>query len=107
MPEIVYEYPLDEEAQNWYRFRIMTNRGRVIQFTAQYETTIAGRRFPVLRFDNAHGFAHRDRLDRRGNVVEKSPLTAARTPADALGIGEQDIRTNWRRYRQEFLGESS
>ena len=104
MPEIVYEYPLDEEAQNWYRFRVMTDRGRVIQFAAQYETTIAGRRFPVVRFDNAHGFAHRDRLDRRGNVVEKFPLTTASTPADAIRIGEQDIRTNWRRYRQEFLG---
>lgn len=107
MPEIEYELQLDSQGLNWYRLRISTERGRVVTFIAQYETIIDGRRVPVVRFDNAHGFAHRDKLDRRGTVREKTPLPVWLTPAQALNTGERDIRTNWRRYRRDFFGDLS
>lgn len=107
MPEIEYELQLDGHGLDWYRFRIVTDRGHVVLFTTQYETTIDGRRVAVVRYDNAHGFAHRDKLNRRGEVIEKSPFAAELTPAQALNIGIRDIRANWRKYRKEFLGESS
>jgi hypothetical protein len=107
MPEIDYELQLDSRGLEWFRFRIVTERGQVVTFTAQYETTLDGKRVPVVRYDNAHGFAHRDLLDRRGQVVQKSPLADALTPAEALNIGERDIRRNWRRHQRAFLGASS
>jgi hypothetical protein len=107
MPEIEYEFQLDGHGLDWYRFRIVTDRGHVVLFTTQYETTVDGRRVPVVRYDNAHGFAHRDRLNRRGDVIEKSPFAEGLTPAQALNIDIRDIRSNWRKYRQDFFGESS
>jgi hypothetical protein len=79
----------------------------VTAFAIQYETTVAGRRQPVVRYDSTHGFAHRDLLDRRGQLLEKTPLVGNPPFAKALQIGEQDIRANWRRYRRDFLGEES
>jgi hypothetical protein len=103
MPTTEYEVPLDETGLEWVRFRFTTRGGQVTAFTVQYETTVAGRRVPVVRYDNAHGFAHRDLLDRRGQISIKETLAGAPTPADALQIGERDIRENWQRYRRDFL----
>jgi hypothetical protein len=105
MPTTEYEVPLDDTGQEWVRLRFTTRGGQVTTFMVQYETTVGGRRVPVVRYDNAHGFAHRDLLVRGGHVSTKSVLAGAPTPAAALQIGERDIRTNWQRYRRDFLGD--
>ncbi len=94
MPEIDYEAPLDDAEQEWIRVRFSTLGGRVTTYAVQYETSIAGRRIPVVRFDNAHGFPHRDLLDRNGRAVEKRPIAGKPTPGAALKQGQQDIQTN-------------
>ena len=66
-----YEFPLDEEAQEWLRIRLTRTGGEVDAFTVQYETTIHGKRLPVARYDGAHGRAHRDLLDRMGEEIDK------------------------------------
>ena len=105
MPRIEYDDAIDDHAQEWLRVRVDTKGGRVEHFTVQYETTIAGKRTPVARFDNAHGYAHRDLLDRRGRVIDKQPLPGNPPFNQALQIGRQDLLANWRRYRADFLGE--
>jgi hypothetical protein len=74
-----------------------------VRFAIQYETTIGGERFPVVRYDTAHGFAHRDRLDRRGRVIAKDALGAGLSLTDALLLAERDVRQNWQRYRRDFV----
>lgn len=103
MPTKEHDLALDDRALNWLRLRITTARGRVTGFLVQYETTLGGKRIPVVRYDGAHGFAHQDVLDRRGNVVEKRRLPADLTFDEALQVGERDLRVNWRRYRRAFL----
>lgn len=105
MPTIDFIAPLDEEGQEWIRYRFTIDRGQVRTFTIQYETTAGEERMPVVRYDNAHGFAHRDLLDRRGRIIAKNPLVGTPTPKEALQIGEQDILDNWQRYRQRFFGD--
>jgi hypothetical protein len=104
MPPVLTEYDiaLDDAAQEWLRERIWTENGQVVGFTVQYETTLAGERVPVVRYDTAHGFAHRDRMSRSGKPV-KDPLGDNLSLQDALQIAERDIRQHWQRYRQEFL----
>jgi hypothetical protein len=48
-----------------YRVRYETHKGQVIGFVVQLEfkTTLGWR--PVVRYDTAHGFAHRDSLSVR------------------------------------------
>ena len=97
-----YEDALDDAAQEWLRMRIWTDRGQVVRFTVQYETTLAGRRVPVVRYDTAHGYAHRDRLNPRGEAVTKDALGLGVSLADTLAVAEQDVRQHWRRYRRDF-----
>ena len=103
MPTTEFEAPLDEEALEWVRYRFTTEGGTVTAFTVQYETTLDGRRLPVVRFDMAHGFCHRDILDRRGHNVSKQRLSDDPSLGEALQRGAADIRNNWRRYREAFL----
>lgn len=102
MPEIDYEVQLDDAGLEWLRVRITTTGGQVMTFAVQYETTIDEHWAPVVRYDNAHGFAHRDVIDIQGRVV-KEPLVGFPTPKIALDIGDRDIRANWRRYRRNYL----
>ncbi len=93
---------LDDSGLEWLRVRITTAGGHVKTFTIQYETIVDGERAPVVRYDNAHGFAHRDLIDRQGQVT-KYPLAGAPAPKTALDTGVRHIRANWRRYRRYFL----
>jgi hypothetical protein len=105
MPQIEYEVALDETALEWMRVRFATVRGQVMTFAIQYETTDHGERVPVVRYDNAHGFAHRDVLNRRGQIIDKRPIAGAPEPNIALNVGERDIQENWERYRRAFFGD--
>lgn len=105
MPPVDFLAPLDDKGLECIRCRFTTERGQVTIFTIQYETTVGEQTMPVVRYDNAHGFPHRDLLDRRGRIIAKSPLAGAPTPKEALHIGERDIVENWQRYRQRFFGD--
>jgi len=48
---------------------------------------------PVVRYDTAHGFAHRDLLDIKGRV-KKTPLFN-QDYNDALSFAESDLKANW------------
>ena len=58
----------------------------------------------MIRYDNHHGFCHRDRLNRRGEVVEKTLID--RSPGVVATLSANDIKANWQAYRQQFLGSS-
>lgn len=103
MPEIAYRYMLDATGLNWRRVRLSTVDGRVVTFVVQYETIVDGKLMPVIRYDNHHGFCHRDRLNRRGDVVEKSPIDGS--PGDVATLGTNDIKANWELYLEQFMGE--
>ncbi len=72
MPQISYLDPLSRDRLEWLRVRLTAERGEVLSFTAQYETIEDGERLAVVRYETAHGFAHIDILNRRGDVVEKN-----------------------------------
>lgn len=107
MPTREFDAPLDDAGLEWIRYRFTTEGGQVTAFAIQYETTVADRRMPVVRYDGAHDFAHRDLLNRAGGLVEKLPLAGDPSFREALQIGERDIRANWPRYRRNFLGDQS
>ena len=102
MPEKEFLLPLDDAEYEWMRVRFTTLGGSVITFAVQYETTIEGQRVPVVRYDNAHGFCHRDIFTLKG-TASKQPQNG--TPAQVLSQGSQDIQENWQRYRYNFFGE--
>lgn len=76
---------------------------QVIEFTVQLEINLRGEWKPVIRYDTAHGFAHRD-FFHAGGRAEKTPLPIGDYNS-ALTFAEMDLRANWELYRERFLKE--
>jgi len=87
-----------------YRHVHMTEKGKIVFFRVQYETRLSAIWYPVVRYDTAHGFAHRDLLNMKGEA-EKTPLFI-QDFNDALTFAESDLKTNWQLYKRRFLEES-
>jgi hypothetical protein len=94
---------LDDYARNWLRVEFTREGKELLTFLAQYEIMIEDGVYPVVRFDGAHGFAHRDLLNRRGDVIDKYELPGNPSFGQALEIGRRDILANWQLYRANFL----
>lgn len=84
-----------------YRHLHIKDAGKILYFRVQYETSVKDIWYPVVRYDTAHGFAHRDLLDIKGNV-EKTPLFN-QDYNDALIFAESDLKNNWKQYKDKFL----
>jgi hypothetical protein len=95
-----FTVPLDADARMQVRHQI--DRGQIRAFTVQLEVLYKNQWTPVVRYDTAHGFAHRDLYTRSGRQF-KTPLgmdfNQART------FAQRDILMNWQDYRRIFLGE--
>ena len=95
-----YRVRLRDE-QDFLRVLIQVERGVVLRFVVQYEAVLDGATYPVVRYDSAHGAAHRDILDRTGRVIDKHWIfnkTYAEVATDAIA----DIKANWPTYREAF-----
>lgn len=92
--------PLDTNARMrvWHQ----VGRGKIQAFTVQLEVFYKDQWAPVVRYDTAHSFAHRDLYTRSGRQF-KTPLgmdfNRART------FAQRDILMYWQEYRRIFLGE--
>ena len=97
------EFVLPFSPEDRYRHYHLRIRNEVVDFSVQYETLINGKWFPVVRYDTAHGFAHRDILRMKGEK-RKTPIFVG-DKNDALTFAENDIKDNWEVYKQRFLQE--
>jgi hypothetical protein len=74
-----------------------------VEFCVQYETMIAGRWHPVVRYDSAHEEPHRDVLHLNGS--ETKEVYSGFRMDDVLTSGQRDIVVNWPRYRAMYEKE--
>jgi len=102
-----YVHHLNADNTDRIRVRLRVEQGLVSQFTVQYETEIERSWFPVLRYDTAHGYAHRDRLDRSGHNVEKLLLGTNERYSEIVTSAITDLKDNWPIYREQFVNRSS
>lgn len=95
--------PIGSAGDKRLRFRIGTKKGKVVEILVQLEVLVEGVWKPVVRYDNAHDFAHRDILDLKGREAEKTPLKLG-SLGEVLEYAEQDSidRLGW--YVERFLG---
>jgi len=94
---------LGESDRDRYRLYCATESGQVAIFRVQYEAFIDGRWQPIVRYDTAHGFPHRDLLhpDRPGEKTEYR----GHDNAEVLTLGQEDIKRNWQTYRAQYEEE--
>ena len=76
---------------------------QVTQFLIQIEYLLKDQWIPVVRYDTAHGFAHRDFIF-PNSKVEKTPLFT-KTLNEALDFAQSDLKVNWSSYLERFLKE--
>lgn len=86
------------------RHRHVQERGRVVTFIVQLELWWRGEWRPIVRYDTAHGFAHRDLVHPDGRV-DKTPL-GMEDWNEALTTAMEDLKVNWPWYRERFLQDA-
>lgn len=94
-----YLYMLTENDRK--RHEHLTEEGTVVSFVVQYEVRIDDKWMPIVRYDTAHGFAHKDLLNPDGSK-EKIILGDADL-GDALTLADKDINENWQTYKNRYL----
>ena len=100
MPTKKVEYIIRLGTADRYRHLHINEKGKIVFFRVQYEIKINDIWYPVVRYDTAHGFAHRDLLSLKGNVI-KTPLFN-QDYNDALTFAENDLKSNWEYYKKRF-----
>lgn len=87
--------------QDRKRHEHLTEKGKVLGFIVQYETLVKDKWMPVVRYDTAHGYAHKDFIDPDGS--KEKILIGASELNEALTFADKDINENWERYKDRFL----
>ena len=103
MIEIEYLFYLTAEATERLRVITRKDKGDILEFVVQYETFISGEWRPVVRYDTAHGFAHKNIIRANGEVV-KQPLSFE-TYNMAFTYATIDLKMNWRQYKESLEKE--
>lgn len=104
MPEREFLIYLDlENRLSRYRHYHISKVGKIIEFRVQLEILVSEEWLPVVRYDTAHGKAHRDLLHSDG--TQTKDWFEGYSVEEVLTIGQKDIMENWPAYRRRFLKE--
>jgi len=103
MGEMEYLFYLTAEATDRLRVTASKDKGEIMEFVVQYETFISDEWKPVVRYDTAHGFAHKDIIRANGEAV-KQPLFFE-TYNMAFTYATLDLKMNWRQYKESLEKE--
>jgi hypothetical protein len=81
-----------------------TRKGKVVKINVvEYETLVEDKQWlPVVRYDTAHGFFHRDVYLFGGHKHFKEFIFRP-SLEEALTYAIQDIRLNWQKYKSAYL----
>ena len=86
-----------------YRHYHLSKAKKIVEFRIQLETLVKDEWRAVVRYDTAHGKAHRDMLYPGGR--QSKDWFEDYTIEEVLTIGQKDILENWASYRERFLKE--
>jgi hypothetical protein len=83
------------------RFRFKKEKGEIVDLVAQYETIINEKWMPIVRYDCAHGFFHRDVMHPNGDKEKK--LIDVPDLNFAFSYARQDLEDKWEWYKEQYL----
>jgi len=101
MRVVEYVAPLGIDGRR--RVRHTRFEGKITEFMVQYEIFVKGKWYEVVRYDTSHGYAHRDLIHADGRKEKVEMLFNDLNIC--LTYAENDLRTNWKNYREKFLKE--
>ncbi len=95
---------LDPETRSCHYRHFHISKGKkIVEFRIQLETLVKNEWYSVVRYDAAHGKAHRDLLHPNGRQTKD--WFEGYTIEEVLTIGQKDILENWPAYRDRFVKE--
>jgi len=100
MQKIEYLIYLTAESNDRLRVSAQKEGGLILEFVVQYEAIILQEWQPIVRYDTAHGFAHRDIMNTDGETI-KQPLFFETYNLD-FTYATIDLKANWKKYREDF-----
>jgi len=98
MRTVEFRRLLDEA--NALRVRFELDKGSILKFVVQLECFFETNWVPVVRYDTAHGFAHRDLLHPR-QPAEKTEMNV-RDFNEGLTLAIFDLTNHWYDYRTRY-----
>lgn len=99
MRTVEFRRMLDND--NALRVRFDIDGGEVLLFVVQLECKFESKTWmPIVRYDTAHGFAHRDRMHPQQDV-EKTEMRV-RDFNEGLTVAMFDLVNNWSDYRRRY-----
>lgn len=101
MKEIEFLSILDKFGHDRLRVCLKVDKGVLIDVVFQYEALIQDRWVPIVRYDCAHGFFHRDILMPNGDK-EKQEI-AIDNLKSASNYAEQDLKDRWEWYKERYI----
>lgn len=78
-------------------------KAEILRFVVQYEALISEKWYPIVRYDTAHRFAHKDIMKPDGKIT-KQPLFFENYNL-AFTYATLDLKANWKQYRENFERE--
>lgn len=103
LKELNFIVSLSFDLKDRLRIIAFKDKGQIIRFVIQYEAFINDRWREIVRYDTAHGFAHKDVIHPNGNI-EKQPLHFADFNL-AFTFAVQDLKISWKWYRRAYEEE--
>jgi hypothetical protein len=98
MTEKQYLLFFDEDVRKRHYHKVES--GKIIKFVVQLEVRFAGEWKEVIRYDCAHGYAHKDYYNMKGQCRK---VNLYLDYEDALSLADDDINDNWEIYKERFL----
>jgi hypothetical protein len=77
---------------------------RIVEYTVQLEILHEASWCPVVRFDNAHGYCHRDDLHPDGTQDKTATFVGNANETFTKAIDE--VQANWESHANRFLREA-
>ena len=96
-----FEIDLDKFGNERLRVYLKTQKQELIDVVYQYESFINNSWTPIIRYDCAHGFFHKDVLYPKGEK-EKLEMTFDSLKS-ASQYAAQDIKDRWEWYKERYL----
>ena len=92
---------LGNQFKDRIRVRLKKDKGVILDLIIQYEAMINAKWIPIVRYDCAHGFFHRDLLlpngDKEKKAIEVPDLKYAFT------FSKQDLVDKWEWYKEQYI----
>jgi len=98
------DYFIGLDATNRIRIRLLTERGNILKALCQYESLIGDTWVPIVRYDNAHEFFHKDILYRNG-TKEKRDVNYVDLNS-AFNDAKDELVNNWRSYLYRYMTQN-